>query len=147
MSSAAKKFDEVEEKAKRDVDMTIRRYRRTKAFCREADANYLAGRNECRATIMKANPEIDFCFITSATKTQPDPNFQAEGEDAIAPLVPFDDEYEVSIDTEESEKRRCMEKEDDEVEQPVGTEAGESGEADHGGEVSAAGNGGEAGAA
>ena len=74
-SSTMKRAEEAEEKAKRDMEMAVRRYRRTKAFCREADSNYLAGLNECRATIMKVHPEIDFSFITSATKTQSNPNF------------------------------------------------------------------------
>ena len=121
-------------------DMTVYRYRKTKAFHQEADANYLAVLNECRAIIMRAHPGIDFSFIASATKTQPDPNFQAEGEDEIAPLVPLNDEYEASINTKKSEKRRHTEEEDEEVEQPASVEVGK---ADHGGEASAAGNGGE----
>ena len=87
------------------MEMAVRRYHRTKAFCREADSNYLAGLNKCRATIMKANPEIDFGFITSATNTQPDPHFHAGVEGDVALLVPRDDVYEASIDTEEFERR------------------------------------------
>ena len=74
-SEAKKRANEAEEKVRRDVEMAVRRYRQTKVFCQEADSNYLAGFNECRATIMRAHPKIDFSFITSATNTQLDPNF------------------------------------------------------------------------
>ena len=107
VSDAKKRVDEAKEKTRCDIEMPVHRYRRTKSFRREANSNYLAGLNECRATIMKAHPEIDFSFITSATNTQPDPNFLAEVEVDIAPLVPLDDVCEASIDTEESKRRRC----------------------------------------
>ena len=119
-SNAMKRAEEAEEKAKQDVKMAIRRYRRTKAFRREADANYLARLNECRAKIMKANLGVDFSFITSVTKTQLNPNFQAVGEDVISPLIPLDDEYEATIDIEESKKRCRVEEEGEEVEQLMG---------------------------
>ena len=134
VSSSTKRAEEAEEKARRDVDMAVRRYKRTKAFRREADVNYLVGLNECRATIMKAHPEVDFTFIASAIKTAPYPNFQVEGEGEIAPLVPLDDEYKVTIDTEESEKKRHCKEKGEEVEQPVPGEASQAGE---GGEAEA----------
>ena len=110
-SDAKKRADETEEKVRRDMQIAIHRYRQTKSFRCEADSNYLEGLNECRATIMKAHPEIDFSFIASATNTQPYPNFQAEAEADITPLVSLDDVYEASIDIEESEKRRHVEEE------------------------------------
>ena len=143
VASSAKRVDKAEEKAKCDVEMAVRQYMKTKAFQREADANYLAGLKECRAMIMKAHPKLDFSFIASATKTQPDPNFQAEGEGEVAPLVPLDDEYEASIDTKESKKRHRIE-EGEEVEQSAVAEVGE---ASHGGEVTRIDDAGEVGAA
>ena len=68
-SSATKRVEEVKEKAKRDMEMAVRRFRRMKAFHLEADSNYLAGLNECRTTIMKTHLEIDFSFIAFATNT------------------------------------------------------------------------------
>ena len=106
--------------------MAVRHYRKTKAFHKKADANYLASLNECRAIIIKAHPEVDFRFIASTTKTQPDPNFQVKDEGSIAPLVPLDDEYEASIDIEESEKRHRVEEEGKEVEQSVAGEASQA---------------------
>ena len=75
VSDAKKRVDEVEARVRHDIEMAVYRYRRTKSFHREAYSNYLAGLNECRETIMKAHPEIDFSFIASATNTQLDPNF------------------------------------------------------------------------
>ena len=54
---------------------------------------------------MQRHPEIDFGFIAEATQTRPDPDFQG-GESVIAPLVPIDNAYEATIDTEASNKKR-----------------------------------------
>ena len=64
--------------------------------------------------------EIDFGFIAKATQARPDPDFQG-GEGAIAPLVPIDNAYEATIDTEASNTRR-KEEAGKEVDQPVGAE-------------------------
>ena len=74
-SSSMTKLIEVEGKAKHDVKMVTRCYHKMTTFHREANANYLAGLNESRAVIIMAHPEIDFSFIASMMKTQPDPTF------------------------------------------------------------------------
>ena len=121
--------------------MAILRYRRTKVFHRETNAYYFTGLNECRAIIIKANPGVDFSFITSETKTQSDPNFQVEGGDVIPQLVPLDDEYEATIDIEESERRHHDEG-GEEVEQPMSGEASVTTAGDEAAEVGGAGEAG-----
>ena len=112
---------EAKAKGEKDVEMAIRRHRRSTAFRRESDSNYLAGLNECRVAIIQRYPELDFGFIAEATQRKPDLVFQGD-EGAIAPLVPIDDAYEATIDTEASNKKR-EEEEGEEVNQPTGGEA------------------------
>ena len=78
---------------------------------------------------MQRYPELDFGFIAEATQTKPDPDFQGN-EGAIAPLVPVDDAYEATIDTEASNKKR-EEEAGEEVGQPTGGEA-DTGDAEAG---------------
>ena len=66
---------EAKSKGEQDVAMAIRRHRRSIAFRRESDSNYLAGLNECRVAIMQRYLELDFGFIAEATQTKPDPDF------------------------------------------------------------------------
>ena len=70
---------------------------------------------------MQRYPELNFEFIAEATQTKPDPDFQGD-EGAIAPLVPVDDAYEATIDTEASNKK-WVEEAGEEVDQPVLGEA------------------------
>ena len=111
---------EAKSKGEHDVVMAVRRHRRSTAFRRESDSNYLAGLNECRVAIMQRYPELNFEFIAKATQTKPDPNFQGD-EGTIAPLVPIDDAYEATIDTEASNKKEEKEA-GEEVDQPVSGE-------------------------
>ena len=117
ISALKAQLAEVTARNEEAVAMAIRRHRRSIAFRRESDSNYLAGLNECRVAIMQRYPELSFEFIAEATHTRPDPDFQGD-EGAIAPLVPVDDTYEATIDTEASNKKREGEEAGEEVNQP-----------------------------
>ena len=69
---------------------------------------------------MQRYPKLNFEFIAEATQTKPDPNFQGD-EGVIAPLVPIDDAYEATIDTEASNKKG-EEEAGEEVDQPISGE-------------------------